>query len=198
MELIQRVQDILLKPKDSWPLIDQESTDTATIYTTYLVYLAAIPALAGFLGMSLIGASAFGMSVRVPIVSGLISMVVGYGLSLAMVFVLALAVDALAPTFGGTKNPVNALKLTAYSSTAGFVGGIFALLPALSALGLLASLYSIYLVYTGVPVLMKCPPEKAVAYTAVVMVCGFVAMAVMGVVSGVMLPSSGVHMGVVP
>jgi hypothetical protein len=131
-------------------------------------------------------------------VSGLVNMVVGYGLSLAMVFVLALIVDALAPTFGGTRSPVNALKVMAYSSTAVFVGGIFSLMPALSALGLLAALYSIYLLYTGVPVLMKCPPDKATAYAAVVMVCGFVAMALMSIVSGMVLPPNGMHMGAVP
>ena len=59
-------------------------------------------------------------------------MVIGYLLSLAIVYVLALIVDALAPTFGGTKNPIAALKLVAYGSTAGFVGGIFSLMPSLA------------------------------------------------------------------
>src|SRR5204862_367012 len=70
------------------------------------------------------------------------------------------------PTFGGVKNAVNALKLVAYGSTAGFVGGIFGLIPSLGMLGLLAALYSIYLIYTGVPVLMKTPSDKAGGYTA--------------------------------
>lgn len=166
----------------------------AAIYTTYLVYLAAIPALAGFVGMSLIGASAFGISVRVPIVSGLVNMVMGYVLSLGMVFVMALVVDALAPTFGGIKSPINALKLVAYGSTAGFVGGIFSLLPVLAALGLLAALYSIYLVYTGLPVLMKCPPEKAVGYTAVVMVCALVAGILVGAILGAVSGGSTIGM----
>jgi len=195
MKLIQLVQDIMLKPKETWPVIAQEESDTATIYTTYLVYLAAIPALAGFVGMSLIGASAFGISVRIPIVSGLVNMVVGYGLSLGMVFALALVVDALAPTFGGTKSPINALKLVAYGSTAGFMGGIFSLLPVLSALGLLTALYSIYLVYTGLPVLMKCPPEKAVGYTAVVMVCALVVGILVGAILGIVSGASTMGMG---
>jgi hypothetical protein len=105
---------------------------------------------------------------------------------------LALVVDALAPTFGGTKNPLNAFKLLAYAGTAGFVGGIFSLMPALSLLGLLASLLSIYL---GLPELMKCLPEKAVPYTAVVLVCGFVAMLILGAVSGVFRPRPGLHLG---
>ena len=113
----------------------------------------------------------------------LVQMVVGYLLSLAIVYVLALIVNALAPTFGGSKDLVAALKVVAYGSTAGFLGGVFSLLPSLALLGLLAAFYSIYLIYTGLPVLMRCPPEKAGAYTAVVVVCAIIAMIVLGAVS---------------
>ena len=195
MSLIQRVQDILLKPKETWPIIAGEGGDTGSIYTGYLIYLAAIPAIASFIGLSLIGAGGFGFSVRVPIMSGLVQMVVSFVLSLVMVFVLALIVDALAPTFNGTKSQINALKLVAYGSTAGFVGGIFGLIPSLSILGLVAGLYSIYLIYTGVPVMMKCPPEKSGAYTAVVIVCGIVAAVILGAVSAVFMPSAGMRLG---
>ncbi len=195
MNLIQRAQDILLKPKETWPTIASEPADTASVYRNYLIFLAAIPAVAGFIGMSLIGFGGFGVSMRIPLMSGLVNMVVGYVLSLDMVFVLALIVDALAPTFGGTKSAISALKVVAYGSTAGFLGGIFSLLPSLSILGLLAALYSIYLVYTGLPVLMKCPPGKAGAYTAVVIVCGIVLMIVMAAVSSLFMPVSGMHMG---
>lgn len=191
MALIQRVQDILLKPKETWPAIAQEPASVASIYNNWVIYLAAIPAIAGFIGLSLVGIGGFGFGFRVPIVTGLVNMVVGYVLSLVMVFVLALIVDALAPTFGGTKNQVAALKVVAYGATAGFVAGIFSLLPSLSILGLLASLYSIYLIYLGLPVLMRCPPEKAVAYTAVVIVCGIVLSIVIGAISALVLPSRG-------
>ena len=183
MNLVERVQAILLKPKDTWPVIESETGDIPSIYKNYLVYLAAIPALATFIGLSLIGVGGFGFSFRVPILTGLVNLIVGYALSLAMVYVLALIADALAPTFGGQKNMLNAFKLVAYGATAGMVGGIFGLLPALSMLGLLAGLYSIYLLYTGIPVLMKAPQEKAAGYTAVLVVCGIVAGMVMGAVS---------------
>lgn len=183
MQLVQRVQEILLKPNETWSAIAGESGDVASIYKNYLIYLALIPAVAGFIGMSLVGYGGFGFSMRVPIVSGLVSMVVGYVLSLVMVFVISLIANALAPKFGGEQNPLNAFKLVAYGSTAGFVGGIFSLLPSLSMLGILASLYSIYLIYTGVPTLMKCPADKSMAYTAVLIVCGVVAGIILGAVS---------------
>lgn len=189
MNLVQRVQDILLRPKATWPQIDAEPADEASLYTGYVMILALIPAVASFIGLSLIGVGAFGVSMRVPVLSGLVSMVVGYVASLVMVFVLALIVDALAPTFGGTKNRMAALKLVAYASTAGFVGGIFGLLPVLSILAALAGLYSIYLLYTGLPVLMKCPPEKAIAYTAVAALCAIVGWMVIAALLAMLAPS---------
>ncbi|WP_457390013.1 YIP1 family protein [Roseateles sp. P5_E1] len=187
MILVQRIQDILLKPKDTWPQIAQETATVQSLYKEWLLILAAIPAVAGFIGMSVIGMGGFGISFRVPFVSGLVHMVVGYVLSLGMVYLLSLLVNALAPTFGGTPDPLTALKLVAYGCTAGFVGGVFQLLPSLSVLGLLCGLYSIYLIYLGLPVLMRNPPEKSAGYTAVVVVAGIVAGLVVGAVSSAVL-----------
>jgi hypothetical protein len=187
MSLIERVQSIVLRPKQTWPVIAAEPGDVATIYSRYVVILAAIPAICAFIGWTLVGGGAFGVTYRLPIATGLVQMVVGYLLSLAIVYVLALIVNALAPTFGGSKDLVAALKVVAYGSTAGFLGGVFSLLPALALLGLLASFYSIYLIYTGLPVLMRCPPEKAGAYTAVVVVCAVLAMIVLGAVSSLFI-----------
>ena len=195
MNLIQRVQAILLKPKETWPVIAEESATPASIYGEYVVFLAAIPAIASFVGLSIIGAGMFGISYRVPIVSGVVHMVLHFVMSLVAVYLMALLVDALAPTFGGTRNPLNALKLVAYGATAGFVGGIFSLLPALSLLGLLAGLYSIYLIYAGMPVLMKCPPERAGGYTAVVMIIAIVVGVILGAVFGAVAGAVGLGYG---
>jgi hypothetical protein len=195
MALIERVQSILLKPKQTWPVIDAESADVASLYTSYVMILAAIPAIAGFIGLTLVGVGGFGISYHMPIVGGIVRMIVSYVLSLVMVFVLALIVDALAPTFGGTRNQVQALKLVAYASTAGFVGGIFGLIPALGVIGLLFALYSIYLIYTGIATLMRCPADKAGPYTAVVIVCAIVAGVVIGALLAVVSPMGRMGMG---
>jgi Yip1-like protein len=187
MNLVERLQAILLRPRQTWPTIAAEPATPATIYRRWVLILAAIPAVATFIGWSLIGGGMFGISYRVPLATGIVQMVVGYLLSLLAVYVLALIVNALAPTFHGSKDFVAALKVVAYGSTAGFVGGVFDLLPALSWLALIASLYSIYLVYTGLPTLMRCPPEKAGAYTAVVVICGIVAAIVLAGVSSLFL-----------
>lgn len=190
MDIVSRVQDILLKPRKTWPTIASEPTDVASLYKDYVLILAAIPPVAGFVGLSLIGLG----FMRVPLMFGLSSMIAQYVLTLVMVYVLALIVDALAPTFGGTRDRMRALKLVAYGSTAAMVGGIFNLLPALSILGLLAALYSIYLFYLGLPVMMRCPQDRAAAYTAVVAVISIVAGLLVGGLASATLPGIGMGM----
>ena len=188
--LLQRVLDILMRPRDTWLQIDAEDGNPARIYLGYLVFLAAIPAVAGFIGYSLIGVGAFGLSGRVPVVHGLVSMVVGYVLSLAMVYVLALIANMLAPRFQAQQDMGSAFKLVAYASTAGMLGGVFSILPSLAMLGVLAAQYSVYLIYSGIPVLMKAPQEKAVGYTAALVVCGILAGIVVGLATSLVTPGA--------
>ena len=112
--LIDRVKAILLTPKSEWPIIASESSTIADIYKHYVLLLAAVPAVAGFLKSTLVGYSIpFAGTVRVGIGAGLSGMVLQYVLSLVGVYVLALIVDALAPTFGAQKDRTQAFKLAA-------------------------------------------------------------------------------------
>jgi len=176
MALVDRVKNILLSPRTEWPVIDAEPATVASLYTGYIMPLAAIPAICQALGMSLFGVTIpfIGTHYRTPIGSALTSAAILYVFSLVAVFVISLVVDGLAPTFGGTKNPVQALKVVAYSYTASWVGGVFSLLPALGIIGVLFGLYSLYLLFLGLPVLMKSPPDKAVGYTVVVVICAII------------------------
>jgi hypothetical protein len=185
MNLVERVKRILLNPRAEWEVIDTEATTPQALYTGYIMPLAAIGPIALIIRLSVFGLRVpFGGAVyRLPIGSVVTSAVVRYVLTLLGVYVLALIIDGLAPTFGGTPNRIQALKVAAYSSTAAWVAGIFAIVPALSILGILG-LYSLYLLYLGLPVLMKAPSEKAVGYTVVVIVAAIVLFFVIGIVVG--------------
>jgi len=176
MALVDRVKNILLSPRTEWPVIDAEPATVASLYTGYIMPLAAIPVICQAIGMSFIGVTIpfTGTHYRSPIANALVSAAVLYCFSLIAVFIVALIVDNLAPSFGGTKNQVQALKVVAYSYTASWVGGILSLVPALGIIGILFALYSLYLLYLGLPVLMKSPPDKSVGYTLVVVVCTIV------------------------
>ncbi len=130
MNLFERVKAILLNPRAEWSIIEREPGDVAYLFMNYVAILAAIPAVCGFIGTSLIGISLPGLgTVRVPIVTGLVGAVVGYLLTFAMVYIVALLADLLAPTFQGQKNSENALKLVVYSYTPAWLAGVFLLIP---------------------------------------------------------------------
>lgn len=183
MSIVERAKRIMLSPKEEWPVIEAEPATVGSIYSGYVIPLSALPAIAAFIGLSVIGVGAFGFHYKVPIGTGLAGMVTRYVLGLVGVYVVALVVDALAPTFGGTKNSLAALKVAAYSYTAAWLGGILMIIPALGLITLLISLYCFYLLYTGLPVLMKSPTEKSMGYTVVVVIAVIIIYIVIGVVA---------------
>lgn len=187
MNLVDRARNILLTPAAEWDKISAETHTVQGLYTNWIMILAAIPAIAGFIGLSIVGVGAFGLSYRVGIVAGISHAIATYVLSLGSVYVFALVIDALSPSFGGEKNFLQAFKVAAFAPTASWLAGIFSILPALSILSLLG-LYSLYLLYLGLPRLMKTPAEKALPYTAVVIIVGLVISVVIGAVTAFMLP----------
>jgi hypothetical protein len=193
MNLVERVKRILMSPKSEWEVIDTERTTPAELYTRYIVPLAAIGPIAQLIGYSVFGVTVpFVGTYRMPIGSAITQALVSYLLTLAGTYVLALIIDALAPRFNGQRSQIQALKLAAYSLTASWVAGIFALIPGLRILTLLG-LYSLYLLYLGLPVLMKTPREKALGYTVVVIIAAIVLSLIIGAIAGIFLrgPSAG-------
>jgi hypothetical protein len=188
MNLVERAKNLILQPKQEWPVIAAEPHTVQGLYTQYVMILAAIGPVASFIGYSLVGFGGFGTTVRIPIGSGIAYMVVSYLLSLGAVYVLALVIDALAPNFGGEKNFMQALKLAAFAPTASWLAAIFSIVPALGILGLLG-LWSLYLLFVGLPLLMKAPADKAVPYTVVVIIVVVVIAVVIGALSSLVIPS---------
>jgi hypothetical protein len=184
-KLIARVKGILLTPKTEWPVIAVEQTTVADLYKGYIVWLAAIAPIFSFLALARFAAGL-----------ALTQLVLGYVLTLGMMYVMALITDALAPTFGGTRDRVQGLKTVAYASTATCVAGVAAIVPILGTLiGIAALVYAVYLLYLGLPHTMKCPPDRAGGYTAVIViilvVVGVVLGGVIGAVTGAGVYSRG-------
>jgi hypothetical protein len=185
MDLQTRVTNILTKPKEEWAVIAAEQTDVATLYRSYIAILAAIPPIGTFIGMTFIG---LGVPIlgtyRLGIAHGLTTAVIQYVVGLAGVYLAAVVIDRLAPTFQSQSSMIQALKLVAYSWTATWLAGALSIIPALGALGILAGLYSLYLFYLGVAPLMKTPADKVIPYMVVSAIAIIVVMAIMGVIAG--------------
>ena len=173
---INRVRAVLLQPGTTWKMIDGEFTKPADLWRKWILPLAAIGPVCATISMIIFGQRiAFtSLTSRVPITTVLTRGITAYVLAILAVFVLAQIINVLAPSFGGQKNDVQALKAAAYSGTAGWLGGAFALIPQLWPIALLFSLYSLYLLYLGLPVVMKVPNHQAAGYTAVALIVALV------------------------
>lgn len=182
--LLSRVKAILLSPLTAWPVIAVEPSSARAVYAGYVAPLAAIGVLAGVIGHTVIGYNAPLLGhVRLGMAAAIVGAILGYLLSFASVFVIAWLVDVLAPSFGGQRDSLRSLKLTAYSYTPAWVAGILHLVPGLDALALLAGCYGLYLLYVGLPVLMRSPSEKSMGYTIVLILCAIVVSIGIGVLS---------------
>jgi hypothetical protein len=173
--LVQRVKNILVQPQTEWPVIDAEPSTIGSIYRNYVVILAAIGPICLLIGILVLGGGGFGLFRFMG--SAFIGYVVAeYLLTLVGVYVLALVIEALAPTFGGTKDRLAAFKAAAYSWTPAWIAGILLLVPSLTILVAIASLYGCYLLYLGLPVLMKAPTDKSIPYLLATIVAGAIIM----------------------
>ena len=132
-------------------------------------------------------------TIRTPFWRGAGQLVIGYVLGLAVIYLVAMIVDALAPTFSGEKNPIQALKLVIYSSTPVWIAGVLSLIPMLGVLSILVALYGLYLLYIGLPVLMK-NPRTIIGPHRTYRQKGIVAAIIVSVVIGALAGGAGMAM----
>ncbi len=165
MNLVERAKNIMLTPAKEWDVIKGENLSIVDMFTKYAMILAAIPAVAGFIGYVVIGMSFGGFgTIRWPFGTALVWAILSYVLSLGGVFLLAFIIDTLAPTFGCTKNLPDAVKIAVFSYTPVWVAGILGIIPAISVLMILASLYSLYLMYMGLQKIKAPASDKLIGY----------------------------------
>jgi hypothetical protein len=186
MDLVARIQGIILKPKDEWEKIKQESYSISQLFTTYAMILAAIPAAAQFIGLGLVGRSIPWVGwYRYGVGRAFLYAVFLYVGNLVAVYVVGIVINALAPSFASKPNQDNAMKLAVFSMTPAWVAGVLYLFPFIGFLAILGSLYSLYVLYLGFnSSLMETPQDKVVTYLIVSVVIGIVIMAVVSMVIG--------------
>jgi hypothetical protein len=195
MDIVNRVQQLILKPKEEWEKIKEEKTTLAELFTSYAMILLAIPAVAQFVGWSLIGRRIpFVGWYRVGIGTGLLRAILFYILTLASVYVFGIIINALAPTFGSKPDATAAMKLAVYSMTPAWVAGVLYIIPLLDILVILAGLYGIYILYLGfVCPMMDTPKDKVMTYMIVSIIVAAIVWVVVAVILGAIFAVGGVY-----
>jgi len=183
-DIVGRVQRLLMSPKTEWDVIDGEAVEPKGLAMSYVAPLAAIPAVALFIGMGVLGMGPF----KLGLGGALTMAITQFVMAVVFVFVFAFIIDALAPNFGANKNFNQALKVAAYTPTASWVAGVFMIIPLLGILALVGSIYSLYLLFVGLPKLMKPAADKGTTYTIVAIVVAIVAGIVINLAAQSFMP----------
>lgn len=194
--LINRAKNIIIQPDKEWNVIAFESANTNKIIIGYVFPLAALAAIAAFIGYGIIGvnyglfhigSTSWGIYYALNVLIG----------ALAGVFISALVIDALAPSFGSEKNMGRSVQLVAYSYTPAWIGGLLSVFPAIALIGALAGLYGLYILYIGMPKIKKTPADKHVGYFVVSLIVLIVVYLIIGLImSRIVLSAMGLSYGV--
>jgi hypothetical protein len=187
--LLARIRNIIADPRSEWPLIAAEPGDPFRLLVGYVAVLAAIPAIAGFIGSSLVGVSVSVGRMHDPAFLGFLRALISYLFSFVIVYLTALAIDVMAPLFDTRRNFTSALKLAVYSFTPVWLIGIVLMIPGLRFLSILG-LYAVRLIWTGLPPLMGTPRPKVLPYAIAIVAAAFGIVLVMSVIQAAVTPLS--------
>jgi hypothetical protein len=192
MDLKTRAVNIIKTPGPEWARIAVERTTVSDLMAGYAAPLAAIPAICSFIGSTVIGVPVpFVGTMRVGVVRGLVSAILGWAFSLAAAYIAAIIVQKLAPQFRSRGDLTQAMKLVVFAYTPVWLAGVLNIFPPLSVLAILAAFYSIYLFYLGLPIVMGTPPESVIPYMAVAAIVSIVITIVLGALAAAMAGVGG-------
>jgi hypothetical protein len=187
MNLVERAKNIILKPKDEWVVVSQETTSIAQLLTGYLLILALIPALAQLIRYGLIGYNIpFVGHIPGTITVGIRYAIIGYITYVLGAYLSAFIIDALATSFGSQKNFTKAMQLVVYSYTPMMIASILQIIPGLGILSIVG-LYGLYLLYLGMKPMMLTPDDKVTGYFVVSLLVIIVVYFVIGLIMGAIL-----------
>lgn len=151
----------------------------------YVAVLAAIPFIATLVG----DLWYYDLYLPVAFVGSFVAYafvhaILDYILSIIAVYVIAIVIKMLAPTFNSTADDIKSLKLAAYIYTPVFLIGALNIIPPLSVIEILGVLYGLYILYLGLPVILATPKEKVVSYLVAVVIATFIIYIIIGVIVG--------------
>ncbi len=174
--VLTHVVGLFTNPAREFEHIRDEEPTVKETYLSHVLILAAIPAIAGFIGATMIGwkPGASSMSVaKLTVGSALQIFIAAYCAALAGIYVVGRAVHWMAGTYGieNIKEP-KCVAFVSYVATPMLLAGVLSLFPSLwlYMLGLLAAIgYSTYLLYTGLPIVLELPSDRGFFFSSAVL-----------------------------
>lgn len=176
--VLNHVWGLMFHPKEEWKSIKGERCTIGRCFCSHVLLLAAIPAIAGYIGTTQVGWSFGAGDVhKLTPRSALQIAILTYLVMLVAVFSLGKAIHWMGLTYGSKQTLPASIALAAYAATPLWLIGFFFLYPMLwvnMLIGLPALAYTVYLLYTGVPVMMGVSQERGFLFASAVLAVGLV------------------------
>ncbi len=130
LTVVLRAGAIIADPAAAWADIEEDGADPAYLLTHYVAPFALIPAVCGFLGACVIGVVVPGIgTVRAPVGPAVLGAIFNYFAAFAIVILVGLLIDVMAPRFGGRRDFGRAIKVAVYAFTPVWLCGVFCCCP---------------------------------------------------------------------
>ncbi len=164
--VVNRAKHVMSSPASFWDWAKTDTSSGKDLLLTYALPLTVLASAASFVKFTIFG-------IGIPMVGTVrTSFSAGIGTALfrivstfVSIAVVVFLLQKLAPVFKGSVPLIDAVKLSVYSMTAGWLGGIAILVPYVGTLvALVLSVYSLVILFKGIKVLTNVPPENTGKY----------------------------------
>lgn len=177
--ILNHLWGLFTRPDQEWEAIRQEPNTVQRHFLTHTPFLAALPAIAAYWGVTRVGWSfgERGIIEALTPASALQLCVMFYFATLAGVFILGKFIDFLSITYQDEDHTPRGVALATYTSIPLFIAGIAAAYPNLwfMMFAAFAGLtYAVYLLYEGTPILMKIPEGRGFMFASSIVTIGLV------------------------
>jgi hypothetical protein len=174
MILYERVKRLILNTDEAWEAFKLETTTIPDLLGGYVLRLAAIPALAHFLGWWVI----------VGFWSSLTRAAVLYSLSILAVWATSKIIGLLSGQLGIDEDDSKTFKLAAFGFTPYFIAGACFLVPPFMLLVPVGGMFGFYLLLRGIPIILNVPREKSASTAILVTGAMFMMFLIIGQMTG--------------
>jgi len=172
--LYDRVKRLILNTDEAWEAFKLEPATIPDLLGGYVLKLAAVPAVAHFLGWWVI----------VGFWSSLSRAAVFYALSILAVWVTSKIIGLLSGQLGIEEDDSKTFKLAAFGFTPYFIAGACYLVPPFMLLVPVGGMFGFYLLLHGIPIMLDVPREKSASTAVLVSGAMFLMFLIIGRMTG--------------
>lgn len=177
--LAAHIWGLFVHPTQEWRRL-KASRKTVGQVLRYILLLAAIPVICGFIGTTQFGWQVGSAErVRLSVGSAAVIAVLYYLVIIVAVLCVGWMIHWMAATYGAEQSLTQCIVLAAFIPVPLFLVGVFQIIPILwlnLLVGLPALAYTVFLLYTGIPEFMEIPAERGFLFASAVLAVGLVGL----------------------